>query len=92
MFSSQRPEAYPVDIGRGEPERIARRESRDEGDGTREMRVGCEEAGEELKAESSVSRRFVGVREEEEDDDEVDERLFGADIVLEEAGQEDVSV
>jgi hypothetical protein len=36
-----------------------------------------------LKAESSVSRRLVGVREEEEEDvDEVEERLFGADIVL----------
>ncbi len=56
------------------------------------MRVGCEEAGEELKAESSVSRRFVGVREEEEDVDEVDERLVGADITLDEAGRECVKV
>jgi hypothetical protein len=60
---------------------MARRESREEGDGTRAMSVGWEEAGEELKAESSVSRRLVGVREEEEDVDEVEERLFGADIV-----------
>lgn len=39
--------------------------------------------GEALKVESSVSRRLVGVREEEEEDvDEVGERLFGADMVL----------
>jgi len=62
---------------------MARRESRDEGEGTRDRRVGCEEGEEALKAESSVSRRLVGVREEEEEDgDEVEERLFGADIVL----------
>jgi hypothetical protein len=62
---------------------MARRESRDEGEGTRERRVGCEEGGEALKVESSVSRRLVGVREEEEEDvDEVGERLFGADMVL----------
>jgi hypothetical protein len=61
---------------------MARRESREEGEGTSERRVGCEEGGEALKAESSVSRRLVGVREEEEDVDEVEERLFEADIVL----------
>jgi hypothetical protein len=62
---------------------MARRESREEGEGARERRVGCEEGGEALKVESSVSRRLVGVREEEEEDvDEVGERLFGADMVL----------
>jgi hypothetical protein len=63
---------------------MARRESREEGEGTRERRVGCEEGGEALKVESSVSRRLVGVREEEEEEDvdEVGERLFGADMVL----------
>ena len=81
MLRSQRPEEYPVDIGRGPPVMMARRESREEGEGTSERRVGCEEAGEELKAESSVSRRFVGVREEEEDGDDVEERLFGTDMV-----------
>ena len=72
-----------MDIGRGEPVRIARRESRDEGEGTRERSVGCEEGGEALNAESSVSRRLVGVREEEEDVDEGEERLFGPDMVFE---------
>ena len=43
--------------------------------------MGCDERGEVLKAESSVSRRLVGVREDG-DVDEVEERLFGADIVL----------
>jgi hypothetical protein len=62
---------------------MARRESREEGEGARERRGGCEEGGEALKVESSVSRRLVGVREEEEEDvDEVGERLFGADMVL----------
>jgi hypothetical protein len=68
-------------MGSEAPVKMARRESREEGEGTREMSVGCKEAGEELKAESSVRRRLVGVREEEEDVDEVEERLFGADIV-----------
>lgn len=62
--------------------RMARRERREEGEGTRERSVGCEEGGVEAKAESSVSRRLVGVREEEEDVEEGEERLFGADIVL----------
>jgi hypothetical protein len=56
---------------------MARRESREEGEGTRDTSVGCEEAGEELKAESSVRSRLVGVREEEEEVEEVEERLFG---------------
>jgi hypothetical protein len=64
-----------VAIGSGAPVRMARRDSKEEGEGTRERRVGWEEAGEELKAESSVRRRFVGVREEEEDVEEVDVRL-----------------
>lgn len=71
-----------MEMGRGAPERMARRLRREDGDGTRETRVGCEEAGEELKAESSVRRRFVGVREDVDDVEEVGERLFGADIVL----------
>jgi len=83
MCRSQRPEEYPVEMGRGAPERMARRLRRVEGEGTREMRVRCEEGGEELKAESSVRRRFVGVREEEEEVEVVDERLFGADISFE---------
>jgi hypothetical protein len=64
-------------MGRGAPERMARSESKEDGEGTRETRVGCEEGGEELKAESSVRRRFVGVRDEAENVEE-----FGADIIL----------
>jgi hypothetical protein len=71
-----------VEMGRGAPERMARRLRREEGEGTREMSVGWEEGGEELKAESSVRRRFVGVRDEAEDVEDVDERGFGADIIL----------
>lgn len=37
------------------------------GEGTREEMKGWEEEGEELKAESSVRSRLVGVREEEEE-------------------------
>lgn len=36
-------------------------------EGTREEMKGWEEGGEELKAESSVRSRLVGVREEEEE-------------------------
>lgn len=68
-------------IGKGAPVRMARRESMEEGEGTRERSVGWEEAEEELKAESSVRRRFVGVREDEEEVGEVDERLFAADMI-----------
>ena len=70
---------------------IARRERREEGEGIRERRVGCEEGGEELKAESSVRRRFVGVREEEDEVDVGEERLF-ADMVGEAGSSEGVCV
>lgn len=49
------------------PERMARRERREVGEGERARMKGCEEGGTEANAESSVSRRLVGVREVEED-------------------------
>ena len=47
---------------------MARRERREEGEGERADLKGWEEGGEEAKAESSVRRRLVGVREEEDVD------------------------
>lgn len=70
---------------------IARRERREEGDGIRERRVGCEEGGEELKAESSVRRRLVGVREDEDEVEVGEERLF-VDMVGEAGSSEGVCV
>ena len=59
------------------PERMARRVSRlEEEMGEREMMPGG--GGEELNCESSVRRRLVGVREE--DEVEVELRLLAPDI------------
>lgn len=68
---------------------IARRERREEGEGIRDRRVGCEEGGEELKADNSVRRRLVGVREEEDEVEVGEERLF-ADMVGEAGSSEGV--